>query len=249
MQIELGDEREVIASHLGDSMSTPIGTQESERPSIVDTIEPTSGRDRRVGLDRSRPISGFFVGGASKSETLDHVRSQQRAPVIEVASENTSHFGRQFRHLVRSGYQPSLPLPLAGRQAQVKVEYFQAMWMAGLFFDLDRRVLTAPALSPSDCQIDVALAKDWETTQRGIPVPTLAQTDIVAESKVVQTQRTGDLLGKVELARSWCSLVDLLKQNDIGPMVVENSDHTLGPESTIHADRAMNVVCGQSQFQ
>jgi hypothetical protein len=144
--------------------------------------------------------------------------------------------------LLRTNEHSDLTYAFLSQQSEVHVEYVNLMKMPTHFLYFDGRMLTAPALTRIDGQVDIAFPHDGMTAQRSISVTTLSQGDIVSNHEVGKTQRFGEIAAEIAFAGTGDAFVHLLKQQHVGCMVLGNSHNALRPETPIDTNGAVNVV-------
>lgn len=113
---------------------------------------------------------------------------------------------------------------------------------------LQSGVLTPPSFLGSDRQVEVAAPENRESAEGRIAVASFSQGHIVTDRVEWIACALGDLLGEVEFSGAWSPLVDLLKKDDVGIVVLEDLDDPLGTEATIDTDSAMNVVAQHAKM-
>ena len=207
--------------------------------------EPCGKKDGKVAIARS--LVGVAAGGGAEAEQVHEEGPQQRAPVVVVAGHDRGHAEGQRGELARAGEEGHLALPLAGGEPEVQVEDLEPARLPGRRPDRDARVLAAAAAQEADRQVDVPLALDRPAAQGRVPVPPLAQRDVVADRVVLVAERAGQLLPEVQLARAGRPVVHLLEDGDVGVVVAEDGRHALGAEAAVDTDGAVDVVGQDAQ--
>ena len=248
MQLEVDKNGQMIARNLGVLVSASTDSQDLQGTSVVDPVQPSSRRKRRIGLDGSGSISCRAIRGTPKFEALDKIGPEHRTPVVEIATQDARLLYFQTCHLSRSGQEPGLSLPFAGGETEMKIEDLQKVGMTRGLLHMDSGVLTPPAFSATDRQIDIALPDDGKATGRSIAVPAFPETYIVPQGEVLQPDLAGQLPRQVHLSRPGDPFIDLLQQHHIGFVIREDGRNSLRAKASVHTDRTVDIVCGQTKF-
>jgi len=98
----------------------------------------------------------------AKTEYLREDRSQARAPVIEIATDNRGRLPGEISKLMGVSQQANLLLALSLRKPEVKVEDLDDVCLVLRGFRAKGGVLASASLSTSDREVDISLPQDRE---------------------------------------------------------------------------------------
>jgi hypothetical protein len=107
----------------------------------------------------------------------------------------------------------------------------------------DIRKEASSPLPTSDGQIDVAILLDRVAAQRGIPISSLPQHHILTLCNVRIPQRVSQFSGKVQFLGPWRPFINLLQEHHVRIIVSKDLDDPIQPETPIHPDPSVDVVC------